>query len=136
MEIRRVHPFAVLALAGLLSLAAPVTARGDEGDDDVRVERMCAAQSTVRLRARTRDDDDGLRVEYTVRTPRRGATWSIVVVHERRIAWRGRARTGSSSGAFSRRLTLPDWAGPDTVTVRALGPGGEVCRASVTIAEV
>ena len=135
MGIRLVRPLAVLALAGFLYLAAPVAARGDDGDDDVRVERMCATQSTVRLRARTRDDD-GLRVEYTVRTPRRGATWSVVVVHERRIAWRGRARTGSSSGAFSRRLTLPDWSGPDTVTVRALGPGGEVCRASVTIAEV
>ena len=123
----------VLLLTGLLVLAAPVTARADDGDGaDVRVERSCTAQSTVRLRVRTRDDDE-LRVEYTVRTERRRAEWSVVVVHERRIAWRGRARTGSSSGSFSRRLTLPDWPGRDTVTVRALGPGGEVCRASVTI---
>jgi hypothetical protein len=123
----------VLLLTGLLVLAVPVTARADDGDEaDVRVERSCSARSTVRLRVRTRDDDE-LRVDYTVRTVRRGAVWSVVVVHERRIAWRGRVRTGSSSGDFSRRLSLPDWPGRDTVTVRALGPGGEVCRATVTI---
>jgi hypothetical protein len=126
------RPFVVLALAALLGLAAPVGARADDGDD-VRAERACSARSTVRLRVRVRDDDE-LRVEITVRTPRRGTAWSVVVVHERRIAWRGAQRTGSSSGVFSRRLTLPDWPGRDMVTVRALGPGGEVCRASVTLA--
>ena len=129
-----VRPFVVLALAALLALAAPVGARADDGDD-VRVERACSARSAVRLRVRVRDDDE-LRVEITVRTARRGTAWSVVVVHERRIAWRGTQRTGSSSGAFSRRLTLPDWPGRDTVGVRALGPGGEVCRASVTLLEV
>ena len=125
----------VLLLTGLLVLAAPVTAGADDGSEaDVRVERSCSVRSTVRLRVRTRDDDE-LRVDYTVRTARRGAVWSIVVVHERRIAWRGRVRTGSSSGDLSRRLTLPNWPGRDTVTVRALGPGGEVCRASATISE-
>ncbi len=125
----------VLLLTGLLVLAVPVTAHADDGDEaDVRVERSCSARSTVRLRVRTRDDDE-LRVDYTVRTARRGGVWSIVVVHERRIAWRGRVRTGSSSGDLSRRLTLPDWPGRDTVTVRGLGPGGEICRASATTSE-
>ena len=127
------RPLVVLTLACLLVLAAPVGARADDGDD-VRVERPCSARSTVRLRVRARDDGE-LRVELTVRTTRRSAVWSVTVVHERRIAWRGAQRTGSSSGAFSRRLTLPDWPGRDTVSVRALGPGGEVCRASVAIAE-
>jgi hypothetical protein len=131
--VTRLRPLVVLAVAALLVLAAPVTARADDGDEaDVRVERSCTARSTVRLRVRTRDEDE-LRVDYAIRTARRGASWSVVVVHERRIAWRGPARTGSSSGDLSRRLTLPDWPGRNTVTVRALGPGGEVCRASVTI---
>ena len=64
-----VRPFAVLALAALLALAVPVGARADDGDD-VRVERACSARSTVRLRVRVRGDDE-LRVEITVRTPRR-----------------------------------------------------------------
>ena len=131
--MRGLRILVVLLLTGLFVLAAPVSARADDGDEaDVRVERTCTARSTVRLRVRTRDDDE-LRVDYTVRTARRGAVWSIVVVHERRIAQRGRARTGSSSGDISRRLALPDWPGRDTVTVRALGPGGEVGRASVTV---
>jgi uncharacterized protein (DUF58 family) len=131
--VTRIRPLVVAAVVGLLVLALPDAARADDGDD-VRVERSCSARSTVQLRVRARDDDQ-LRVEYTVRTPRRGSTWAVVVVHERRIAWRGTVRTGSSSGAFSRRHALPDWPGRDTVTVRALGPGGEVCRASATISE-
>jgi hypothetical protein len=124
----------VLALAALVVVSVPSVARADD-EDDVRVERPCTARSTVRLRVRTLDDADRLRVDFSIRTRRRGTTWSVVVVHERRIVWRAPARTGSSSGAFSRRLLRPDWDGRDTVTVRALGPAGEVCRASVTIYE-
>ena len=93
------RPLVVLSLAVLLVLAAPVAARADDGDD-VRVERPCTARSTVRLRVRARDDDE-LRVELTVRTTRRGAVWSVTVVHERRIAWSGTQRTDSSSGAVA-----------------------------------
>ena len=122
----------VLLLTGLLVLAAPVTARADDGDGaDVRVERSCTAQSTVRLRVRTRDDDE-LRVEYTVRTARRGAVWSVVVVHERRIAWRGRARTGASSGA-SRGASRSRLAGRDTVTVRAPARAARSAAPSATV---
>ncbi len=133
----RLRSLIVLAFAMLLALGAPLTARADDDDDrdDVRVERPCTARSTIRLRVRTLDDADALRIDFTVRTRRRGTAWRVVVVHERRIVWRARARTGSSSGAFSRRLTRPEWDGRDTVTVRALGPGGEVCRASVVVDE-
>jgi hypothetical protein len=124
-----------LALAALAILAMPIAARADDGDDsrsDVRVELSCSARSTMRLRVRTRDDDQ-LRVELDVRTPRRGTAWSVVMVHERRLVLRSRSRTGGSSGSFSLRRTLPDWPGRDTVTVRANGPGGETCRATATV---
>jgi hypothetical protein len=116
----------------------PVAARADEGDDseaDVRVEQTCPGGSTIRLRVRSRDDDE-LRVEVDVRTRRRGGAWSVVVVHERRLAARIRTRTSTRSGSFSLRRTLPDWPGRDTVTVRALGPRGEVCRASAAVEQV
>jgi len=133
--VRRIHvPLAVLLGVIALGLTAPGNARADDrGDDgDVRVERACTGRSTVRLRVRERDDDL-LRIDLTVRTTRRGATWGIVVVHERRLVRRARSRTSLSSGSFSRRFTVADWAGRDTIVVRAIGPGGEVCRASVTI---
>ena len=98
----------------------------------MRVEQTCPGGSTIRLRVRSRDDDE-LRVEVDVRTRRRGAAWSVVVIHERRLAARVRTRTSTRSGSFSLRRTIPDWPGRDTVTVRALGPRGEVCRASATI---
>ena len=114
-------------------LALPVAARADDGGDsrsDVRVETSCSARSTVRLRVRT-EDDDGLRVEVDVRTPLRGTSWSVVLVHERRLVLRTTRR--ASSGSFSLRRTIPDWPGRETVTVRATGPRGETCRASATV---
>jgi hypothetical protein len=125
------------ALVLLTALAAPLAARADDGDGssseaDVRVELSCSATSRVRLRVRERDDD-GLRVEVDVRTPRRGTTWAVTAVHERRLALRTTRRTSLASGSFSLRFTVPDWPGRDTVTVRATGPRGELCRASATV---
>jgi hypothetical protein len=135
MSRQRALPALLSAVVALGALAAPSAARADDGeDDDVRVERACTRASTVRLRVRERDDDR-LRVDLTLRTPRRNAPWLVVVVHERRLVSRTRVRTGRSSGSLSRRYTIEDFPGRDAVTVRALGPGGEVCRASVTVRE-
>lgn len=124
-----------LALAAVAVLAAPVAARADDDrEDDVRVTRACSAGSTIQLRLRDRDDDE-LRVDVTVRARSRNASWSVVLVHERRLVWRARVRTGGSSGSFSRRITVPDWPGNDTIVVRAIGPRGEICRATATLRE-
>ena len=121
-----------LVLAGLLAAAAPAVARAED-DDDVRVEVSCSRSSEVRLRLRTLDDADALRLVLEVRTPRRGARWAVVVVHERRLVTRRIRRTDLSSGSFVLRRTIPDWPGRDTVSVRAVGPRGELCRASATV---
>ena len=125
----------LLALAGiaLLGLMLPVVARADDGSDvDVRIERSCSLRSTIDLRVRT-EDADQLRLEVEVRTPRRRGRWAVVLVHERRIALRVTKRPDPSSRSFSLRTTIPDWPGRDTVSVRAIGPRGEICRASATI---
>ena len=120
----------------LVTLAMPVAARADDGedDDDVRVERRCTGTSTVRLRVRERDGDR-LRVDLAVRTARRGMPWTVVVVHERRLALRTTRRTSLTSRAFWVRLTLPEWDGRNSVSVRAIGPRGEVCRAVATLTD-
>ena len=136
----RCRPRSVLALCliAFAALAQPLAARADDGGGgggdhaDVRVERSCTAQSTVRLRARA-EDHGVLRVELEVRTPRRGAKWAVSVVHERRLAWSATRRTSTSSGSFSVRVTTPDWPGPDTLVARAVGLRGEVCRVTVTV---
>ena len=136
MSTGGLRAFGLLAAMTLVMLALPSAALAEDDDDDsqaeARVELSCSANSRVRLRVRTRDDDE-LRVEIDVRTPRRGRSWSVVMVHERRLVFRVQRRTGRSSGSFSLRRTIPDWPGLDTVTVRATGPRGEVCRASATV---
>ena len=127
--------FALVAAVALVALALPIAARADEGDgshSEARVELSCSANSSVRLRVRTRDDEE-LRIELDVRTPARGTSWNVVMLHERRLVFRVQRRTGDSSGSFSMRRTIPDWPGRDTVTVRATGPRGETCRATTTI---
>jgi len=125
----------VLALAALLAVAAatPATARADDGND-VRVTRSCTAGSAVRLRVRERHDDL-LRVDVDLRATRRDTAWIVTVVHERRVALRATRRSTAGSRSLSVRVAIPDWPGRDTVTVRALGPRGEICRAVATLVD-
>jgi hypothetical protein len=127
--------FVLPAAIALVALALPIAARADEGDGsqtEARIELSCSASSSVRLRVRTRDNDQ-LRIDLDVRTPVRGASWNVVMLHERRLVFRVQRRTGDSSASFSMRRTIPDWPGRDTVTVRATGPRGETCRATATV---
>ena len=133
MRSPRLRPLLLIACVGLVSVALPVAASADDGNGvDIRVERSCSLWSTIELRIRT-DAPGQLRVEVEVRTPRRRGRWGVVLVHERRIALRTTRRPNPSSRSFSLRTTIPDWPGRDTVTVRAIGPRGEICRASATI---
>lgn len=122
-----------VALVVLSTLVAPLGARADDDheDDAVRVSRSCSTRSTVALRLREADDDE-LWVDLTVRTRSRHASWNVVLVRERRLVWRTRARTGPS-GSFSRRVTVAEWPGRNTIVVRAVGPRGEICRATATL---
>ena len=86
----------------------------------------------MRLRVRERDGDL-LRVDVDLQATRRGTAWIVTIVHERRVALRATRRSGAGSRSLSVRVAIPDWPGRDTVTVRALGPGGEICRAAATL---
>jgi hypothetical protein len=107
---------AVVALA--LAGPAPASARGGH---DVRVSGHCGRGATSQLRLSAHDG--AIRVEFEVRGRRGGERWRVVLVHERRVRWRGRARTRSGSHSF------PDFSGADQVTVRASGPRGNTCVA-------
>ena len=126
---------ACAAVLALLLGAAPAPAK--DGDDDgrreARVEGTCAKGATSKLRLRSRDGR--ISVEFEVKRSRRGERWRVVLVHERRVAWRGTVRTRrSSGGSFRLRRTLPDLDGSDRVKVRASGPRGLTCEASATLA--
>ena len=120
----------VLAVTAL-ALAAPTAALASSDPDDVRVAGRCSGTSSAELRVR--EEEDELLVELRIRTTRAGATWRVILLHDRRTAYRGTRRTSSSSRSLRVRRTLADWYGRDTIVARATGPGGETCRTSAGI---
>jgi hypothetical protein len=139
----------IAIVAALLALAvSPSSALARGGADDgggggggggghggrpvVQASGSCGrgASSHIRLKA-----DDGLiEVEFEMEHSRRlGARWSLVLVHERRVDWRGRARAHRPSGSFSVTRRVRDLVGADHVLVRAVGPRGITCSAAATL---
>jgi hypothetical protein len=57
----------------------------------------------------------------------------VVLIQDRRVIWRGRARTGGPSASFEVERRLRDLPGADQVTARASGPGGLTCSATATL---
>ena len=74
-----------------------------------------------------------LEVRFEVDYTRARVPWRVVLVHERRVAWKGTVKTTSPYGSFEIRRTLSDFPGADAVTARAWGPSGVMCRATAVL---
>jgi hypothetical protein len=123
-----------LALAVLLvAVAVPAAAADDDEGSraEVRVSTTCPGGGRAELRVRARDDEE-LRIDLALRGPRR-ASWSVVILHERRLVYSGRLRA-DRAGRLAVRRTVRDWFGEDAVVVRASGPAGGACRLSGRVA--
>ena len=121
----------LLALGATLVLTDCALARdGKDGRPEVRAAGSCSTGVTSKLRLRSRDG--GLEMEFEVDHSRAGTPWRVAIVHERRVTWKGAARTSGPSGSFVVERRLPDLVGSDTVTARAWGPAGITCRATAT----
>lgn len=124
----------VVALIALFMAAQPVDARiGKDGRREVRVAGVCSSGLAAELRLKT--DEDGIEVKFEVRHSRADVAWRVALVHERRVVWKGGARTTRENRSFEVRRMLRDLPGRDTVTARAWGPRGLTCRATATLAE-
>jgi hypothetical protein len=129
--LRRSATVVMLLACLLLALPASSQARGGGGDDDeVRTSGTCGggARSELRLKA----DDGAIELRFEVRGARRGS-WRVVVVQERRVAWRGTVRADGGSRSFRIERDLDDLPGADAIMVRASGPRGVTCNASGTL---
>ena len=115
----------------LLYPARAVAAVAKDGRGEVRAAGVCGSSAVSRLRLKS--GDDGIELRFEVDHGRAGAVWRVVLVHERRIAWKGAVKTTRSDGSFEVRRTLDDLPGADAVSVRALGPQGLVCRAAAVL---
>lgn len=121
----------LLLLAALVACAAlvlPAVASADDGGE-VRKAGTCTASS--RMTIRLRHDDDRIRVELEIRTRRKGSAWNVILLHERRIAFRGVIR--SRGDTVRLRRSIADWFGRDSIVVRASGLRLESCRVSAAV---
>lgn len=116
------------ALAACVAFLLPTVASADDGGE-VRKAGTCTASS--RMAIRLRPDDDRIRVELEIRTRRQGSAWNVILLHERRIAFRGVLR--SRGDTVRLRRSIADWFGRDSIVVRASGPRLESCRVSAAI---
>jgi len=149
-KLVRSAPRLIAVAAVLLALAAPSGAlargggpgggggSGGGGGDRhggrpvVQAGGSCGrgASSRIRLKA----EDSGIEVEFEVEHSRRlGARWKLVLVHERRVEWRGRGRAHRPRGSFSVTRIVRNLVGADRVLVRAVGPRGITCSAAATL---
>ncbi len=115
----------------LLLAARTGAAVAKDGPGDVRVTGVCGSGATSKLRLK--GDDDGIELRFEIEHSRPGVAWRVVLVHERRIAWKGTVRTSRRNGSFELRRTLRDLPGADVVAARAWGPRGLTCRADATL---
>jgi hypothetical protein len=127
MKLRR-RLLLLAAFAAYAALVLPAVATADD-DGEVRKAGTCTASS--RMTVRLRPDDDVLRVELEIRTRRQGSAWNVILLHERRTAFRGVIR--SRSDTVRLRRTIANWFGRDSIVVRASGPRLETCRVSAAV---
>ena len=125
------YVLALLALLALLFVVRPVAAIAEGGHPEVRVAGVCVSGATSKLRLKS--EGDGIEVRFEVDHNRAGEVWRVVLVHERRVEWKGSAKTTRPGGSFEVERSVKDLPGSDEVTVRAGGPRGVVCRADATL---
>ena len=117
------------ALAASAALSLPAVASADDGE--VRKAGSCTGSSSMDVRIRT--DDGKLHVELEIEGRRRGVAWSVILLRERRIVFRGVVRARKNSREVRLRRTFDDWFGRDSIVIRASGPRAETCRVSASI---
>ena len=118
------------AVAACAALSLPSVASPDDGRD-VRKAGTCTAGS--RMSVRLRADGERIRVELEIEGRQRGANWNVILLRERRIAFRGVIRAREGSREVRLRRTLDDWFGRDSIVIRASGPLAETCRVSAAV---
>ena len=118
------------AVAACAALSLPSVASADDGRE-VRKAGSCTASSKMSVRLRA--DDGKIRVELEIEGRQRGAAWNVILLRERRIAFRGVIRAREGSREVRLRRTFDDWFGRDSIVIRASGPRAETCRVSAAI---
>lgn len=124
--------FLLTAVAICAALSLPAVAAADDERREVRKAGTCTASSEVSIRLRAEDGEIELELEIETRRAPPGV-WNVILLHERRIVFRGQIRARSGSREVRLRRTIADWFGRDTIVARGSGPRLETCRVSATV---
>jgi hypothetical protein len=137
-------PAVLAAVAIALAVPAPGAASDDEEGNE-SVTRVSCMGGTAELRLETQDDEEGdddigiaegdswIDVELLVRVRRPVAVWRLVLLHERRIVYRGTRRSVGSGYSLRYMRRVPEWLGRQTVVARLATSSGRTCRLEATI---
>jgi hypothetical protein len=115
----------------LITLLATPTAWARHGDDDNRVRTTATCSGGLHAELKLKADDGRIEVEAEIEHLPSTRPWSIVLIADRTVAWRGTIRPTGRTIKLERRL--PDLPGADQIGLRAAGPGGLACRATATL---
>jgi hypothetical protein len=130
MERVRLRRRAAATLAVVAAaLASAAGAAADHGGRDEARARADCGGAALSLRLRVDDGRIRIDVELEARSPSR---WSVVVVHERQIVYRGSHRL-RRRGELELRRYVDDWFGTDRVAVRVSGGAHAACSVSATV---
>jgi hypothetical protein len=112
---------AALALAGVLALGAPASAR------EVQREGDCVGPADWRLEVE--NEVGGLQVDLRIRGPE-NRSWDVRIKQNGNRFFHDTRNTGPD-GEFRIRRQRPNTAGTDDIFFRALGPGDQVCQGRI-----
>jgi hypothetical protein len=121
---------ALLALGLFGGASAFAKDGGGGGRQEIRVNGVCGRGATSKLQVKARDG--ALEVEFEVEHTRARAKWSVSLVREGAVQWRGNART-SSRRSFSIERRMSDLPGPDQIMARAVSSSGITCQANAVL---
>ena len=105
--------------------------RGGGDRNEQRVAGNCTGNATSKLKVK--QDDGKLETEFEVDQNRNGVTWKVRFRLNGERVVKTTATTKAPSGSFSVERRLADAPGSDHVVGKAISPGGQVCKAGLTI---
>jgi hypothetical protein len=120
-----------IALAAISLALLPATTSAKDDREEKRVTGNCTGAASSKLKAKP--DDGRLEVEFEVDQNKNGITWKVRFRRNGVRVVKTRATTHAPSGSFSVERRIGNPAGSDKIVGRAISPGGQVCRASLTI---
>jgi hypothetical protein len=120
----------ILGLAGTLVVGLAPGAMAKDGD--VIRRGSCSGATDWKLKAKP--DDGGLEVEFEVDQNRNGDRWTVQLRDNGTPFFNEVQTTRPPSGSFSVERIIPNQAGPDRITARAVNQRTtETCEGSLAI---